>query len=167
DVGERYRTGNGVPQHLPKAFSFFDKACNGKDSAGCLRVALSLAYGLGTNKDAGRAVDIFRKACDAKDPQGCAFYGKALIHGLGKTPEDKVKGLQLLTASCERAAVTCGDLAFEFLDGGSQPRDEKPATELFDKACAAGDDLSCSNFSLMLACGTGVQRDDVRAMKLT
>ena len=75
--------------------------------------------GLGTQKDSERAVDLFRKACDAQDPQGCAIYGEVLLHGMGNAAQDKAKGLQLLTTSCERSAVTCVDLAFEYWGGGS------------------------------------------------
>lgn len=85
DVGERYRTANGVKRDLARAYGFFDKACK---------------KGIGVPVDYARGQKTSEKACTGGNAEGCYNLGVMQLRGYG-VPVDKAKAKAFFTQGCK------------------------------------------------------------------
>lgn len=87
DLGYMYAEGMGVVKNYEKAFNYFEKACNLKDSNGCssLGIMFSNGNGSGVSKNDLYAFSFYKKACDYRDINGgdyyCMIVGDMLLKG--------------------------------------------------------------------------------------
>ena len=71
DLGERYRTANGVGEDLKQANELFDRACEGGFARSCSSLGISYLRGRGVDKDSKRAISLFLKSCESGWVWGC------------------------------------------------------------------------------------------------
>jgi TPR repeat protein len=71
DLGERYRTANGVGEDFKQANELFSKACEGGFARSCTSLGLSYLRGRGVDKDSKRAISLFMKSCESGWAWGC------------------------------------------------------------------------------------------------
>jgi uncharacterized protein len=139
-----YHDGRGVPQDLPRAQTYYGKACDAGVGAGCQNLG-DLHGQLGAAAKAraawGKAAEIYRRACDGGALELCVNLGTLL--------ED-------------------GRLAAEGSAPGSDAlkRDLLAAVALYERACSGGDTGGCVNLASLYTDGRGVSKDEARARSL-
>jgi hypothetical protein len=68
-----YENGNGVAQDYSRAATFYSKACETGEGAGCRSLGALYLKGNGVGKDVEKARQLLNKSCNMKDPVGCAL----------------------------------------------------------------------------------------------
>jgi len=63
--------GSGVPEDPARGATLLQKACDGADLRGCIKLGMVYEAGLGVPKDEARAAALYRKACDGGEADGC------------------------------------------------------------------------------------------------
>jgi len=89
DLGERYRTANGVGEDLTRANELFDRACVGGFARSCTSLGSSYLRGRGVAKDTKRAMTLFLKSCETGWAWGCHTLAGRYWTGDGGTKDHK------------------------------------------------------------------------------
>jgi len=67
---------------MPKAISFYEKACGLGDMNSCNNMGAFYENGIVVKKDLNRAIELYAKACNSGDASSCSNLGH--IYALGR-----------------------------------------------------------------------------------
>ncbi len=141
--------------------AFLEKACGAGSASACFREGWLLWSRRGGPK-VERALEIFTAACSSGSAEACAYESLQLMD----TPDRGAGALAAAQRSCELGSgAGCANLAFLYATGKFVTRNDRRATELYDKACDLGDPQGCYNVALMVEDGRGAAKDIVRAAR--
>ena len=108
-----------------------------------------------------RSLSAFEKGCEHDHAASCNAAGLLLFES---GPAERLRGL--LDKGCQLGdAESCFHLGSALLKGPGQP-DPEAALTVYEKACAADHAQACSNASIMLHSGDGVEIDHSRVYPL-
>jgi TPR repeat protein len=105
-----------------------EKECDAGSADRCRRLAATLAFGQGVDKDEVRATALYEHACDMSDPSACVFAGQMyeFAHGVDK---DDARAARLYGRGCDLKYVAgCYNLAIMFERGTGVPQDRAKAS---------------------------------------
>jgi uncharacterized protein len=179
-----YRDGEGMQADPDKAKALLVKACDGDEGRACFNLAL-LEDPVGSDEDgedggtskkpspqaSKRAFAYFEKGCSLEHQPACANMGSSYIQGRG-VPKDVDKGIQILTAVCDRNNREVGPACFSLsqlfdFHGGTMIRDDLAiANRYLERGCSLGDTDSCMNLGYHYRGGNGVKQNWKRARAL-
>lgn len=101
DLGQRYFTGsNTTPKNDKTAAALFQRACDGGDAFGCMKLAFAYSEGLGVKADDARAAKLAERGCNGGSARACAFLGAVYAQGGGGYPKDVRRAEELLRQAC-------------------------------------------------------------------
>ena len=166
ELGEAYRTGDGVPRDAARAAQFYEIACNGGIARSCFNLAISYAKGDGVRQDPSREVEFYERACDGGDARGCSNLG--ILYEKGElVSRDRSLSAEFMERACDHGlAASCYSLALGYFIGERVPLDYGRAAEFFQRACDGGEAGGCWNLGNMHQFGDGVDVDFERAAEL-
>jgi len=126
-AGDAYLAGQGVARDGDKASMLFERACEGRDTAGC-----------------DKARQLYEQGCAKNVGGACSLLGRMYLEGFG-VAEDQPKALGLYKKACDLGqAVDCSNLAMMYADGKGVAADPVMAASLYKKACDAGFKDACA-----------------------
>lgn len=130
NLGLQYAEGVGVPQSEPIAESYFERACQGRNTLGC------------KNLEALRQARRER----ALAPERAAQVPNASFRAL---PPDKAARIrpELLQCFDAYSRTHCNNLGVDYARGLEVARDEALAAALFEQACHLGEATACTNLT--------------------
>ena len=169
ELGEAYRTGDGVPLDYTRAAEFYEFACEGGRVEGCRKLGYLggwYRFGIGVPQDLARAAELYQQACEGGYSGGCSRLAIMYTEGKG-VPLDRVRAAELYQQACEDGdAGECFNLGLAYSAGEGVPLNRARAAELYDRACEGGNARGCTNLGVLYADGHGVDQDQVRAAEL-
>jgi TPR repeat protein len=120
-----------------------ERECDAGSADRCRRLAVSYAFGQGTQKNEGVATALYEHACAMGDSPACVFAGQMHEYAHG-VPKDDRAAAGLYEAACTHGwAAGCYNLAILFENGRGVPTDLPKAAELYRSACTAGATTAC------------------------
>jgi TPR repeat protein len=149
------------------AVGLYTRACDGGSAMGCNNLGLVYLEGRsGQARDVAKAVRLLQRACDLNPgSMGCTNLG-FLLHQGETVPKDEVRALGLLARACD-AQSWQGCYWLGEIYAGSERNDPALALQVWERACKAGDQRSCTGQALFLVEGKGgVTKDTKRAVPL-
>ena len=175
ELGEAYRTGDGVPHDYIRAAEFYELACDGGYAESCMSFhLLAILYGRlgvsepgeGVHKDQELAARMYQIACDAGAAAGCRKLAHMYDMGSGVSL-DRGHAAELFERACEGGDPrSCGKLGVMYFNGEGVPLDRVRAAEVYQKACDGGQASSCFLLGFSYRLGSGVRQDSERAAEL-
>lgn len=139
DLAVVYASGQGAPQDLVQAASWFGRAAEAGSVNAQYNYAVMLQRGIGTAADPQQAVDWYRKAAEAGHPQARFNLALAYLEGNG-TARDSGQAEHWLEAAFEagvpQAASALGDL---YANGNLGRADTQRAMSWYRRASDLGD----------------------------
>jgi TPR repeat protein len=150
-LGSAYRLGtSGVPQDIPRAQRFFERACTlgQRRVAACTDLAEILNSGLAGKKDTVSGIAVLDRACAGREPRACAYLGLIYTEGLGVPyrPEQQRIGVGFYRQACELgSAKGCWHLGLLLRAGVGVKADPVAAKRFLEKACRDGETVACSD----------------------
>lgn len=141
---ERGTTG---PADKPSAALLYRRACDLGIPGACFNLANLILQGA-TTADRGVARTLFDRVCQSGLVEGCNGLGFALWAG-ADGPPDIERARRLFDSACRAdLGLACRNLAILTMNQDKESGD-KPAAELFKRACQLGDVDSCKMKSVM------------------
>lgn len=98
-LGDRYRTGDGVPRSRSHAADLHQQSCDQGFLEGCTVLATRRATGDGVPKDLSGAASLAEQACTRLAHCHCDGYG---------VPKNPERAAALFKAACEQSSLECG-----------------------------------------------------------
>ena len=136
DLGNLVLAGDVPPQTL-EARQWFERAANAGDLVAAYNFAVSLAQGVGAERDDRGAMMWLRRAARSL-PLAQYWYGRMLVEGRG-LDADPAEGRVWLARATEAGVVDAQVMLGEMMvNGRGGPRDDDAALALFDKAARQG-----------------------------
>ncbi|WP_445680940.1 peptidoglycan-binding protein [Radicibacter daui] len=139
DLAVVYASGQGAPQDLVQAASWFGRAAEAGSVNAQYNYAVMLQRGIGTAASPQQAVEWYRKAAEAGHPQARFNLALAYLEGNG-TPRDSGQAEHWLEAAFEagvpQAAAALGDL---YANGSLGRADTQRAMSWYRRASDLGD----------------------------
>jgi uncharacterized protein len=165
-----YASGRGVAADLSRAATFFEKACEQNEPAGCSDLGQMTSLGLGVPSDPDAAKTLLEKGCRAGDARGCTILGSMAV-----SDRDFSMAIELFDKACDgRDGPACIELG-EFAEQGTglfTPDLERAEEAYRDAArvsqldCDRGDRAACVDLGYLYESSNGVIKDSIRAAKL-
>jgi TPR repeat protein len=126
--------------------------CKRNDAMSCFIIGSMRQEGQGAAKDLREAAGLYDKACKAGSLEGCSALASLYKNGEGVV-RDRGLARRLWEQACSGGyAGGCGNLAILNIDEGEVAK----GVELFRRACAAGEGVSCTNLARMHRSGQGL-----------
>lgn len=150
-----------------KAVSLYAKACTVGDGNGCMKAGAYHVCGVGVRQDGALGTTLLERGCNLGETEACFAAAMIMIEGR-VVPRDTARAYKVLDGACQKGSPrACGALGGMLL--ASAPATEHArAADLLEKACAADDMESCTNFGVILQNGlAGRAKDHPRAFALT
>lgn len=156
-MGGMFETGRGVEQDLPRAVEIYRAACAKQNGEGCAAMANLHEQGLGVEKDPETALAMLYRACDVGHGESCSRLAVKYREGDG-VEKDPDEVMRLLSKGCDGShGPSCGRLAEIYKKGESeQSADPAKAIELYQRACALRDPISCFFIAKAYQSGEGL-----------
>jgi TPR repeat protein len=128
-----------------------ERECDAGSADRCRRLAVSYAFGHGTQKNEGIATALYEHACAMGDSPACVFAGQMHEYAHG-VPKDDRAAAGLYEAACTHGwAAGCYNLAILFENGRGVPTDLSRAAALYRSACTAGATTACDKAKELVA----------------
>lgn len=131
------------------AANLFAKACEQKNVAGCLNLAVLYDRGWGIQQDFSKAAYYYTQTCDYGEAMGCTGLG--VLYKDGKAlKQDYAKALELFNKACEDGDNQgCVNLGTMYEDGLGVKKDDEKAHRIYAEACTnskgSGKLVGCTN----------------------
>ena len=166
ELGESYRSGDGVPRDAARAAEFFGQACDGGHAEACSHLGVMYSTGEGVEEDKTWAAELFGRACEGGYADGCNYLGGFYYRGEG-VGRDLSLAAELAGRACEGGAMRgCGWLADLYYKGEGVTQDHRKAAGLYGRACDSGVAKGCSSLAALYYRGEGVSQDLARSAEL-
>jgi TPR repeat protein len=139
------RTSDTVPQDLPKAYEYAERACNLGSPIGCINLGYAYRDGNGITADGKLAAEAFDKACGYRNGEACQIAAE--MYRDGKLVEaDQERAVSLYRQGCAlNDMLACASLAYQAERGLGMAEDWTLAIKEYKRSCAGGIDVSCRN----------------------
>jgi TPR repeat protein len=140
NIGDMYRTGEGVAQNYQLAMVWYRKGADAGDAGSMNKIGAMYASGLGVTQDYQQAIPWFQKAANAGDTPAMENLGGQYLRGEGVAQDDQ----QALT--WYKKAADAGDahamsvVAGFYVLGKGVAKDPAQALFYFHKAAELGDE---------------------------
>lgn len=126
--------------NLRRAHDYFERACTGEDSLGCLQLGVEAKTGRVGAKDLVKAVKWLTQACDRDLAEGCYELGELQV-APATAVHNPVRGRQNLDKACTLSSgAACAQLA-QLMEAGE--KNVARAEELHERACELEQWASC------------------------
>lgn len=153
-LGDRYRTGSGVPRDDAVAVRWYRIAAERGYAPAQNNLAAMYEKGLGVPKDEAKAAEWFRRAAEQGEKHAQHSLGVMLRDGRG-VARDPVEAAKWIRKAAEQGHLSAmDDLAAMYRDGLGVPRDKVSAYAWWSVAAARGD-------------ATAAKRRDAAAKEMT
>jgi TPR repeat protein len=140
-LGVMNEVGAGAPANPERAAALYERSCKAGNVRGCANLGSARVEGLGGHLDVVLGLRLLVASCDAGDARGCLNLAELHASGKGASRDALLAG-RLFAFACDHEEVTaCAALARSNEDSGQLAE----ASELFGKACAMGDPISCTH----------------------
>lgn len=136
-LGDRYRSGDGVPQDPARGFALHEAGCTAGQYGGCYTVAGMLRRGEGVTRDAAKAVHLFESQCLEREGRelSCIQAAGAFESG-GEVPKDERRALECYRRGCSSIyRGLCAHAAEMAEKGIGTAPDPRSAAEYFLRSC--------------------------------
>jgi hypothetical protein len=144
ELAHRFYTGQGLPQNLPEAMSYYEMACKLNDGWGCRGVGFLYGNGLGVSVDYRRAHTYYSKACELRDAVGCRNLAHLYHFGKGQSQNlQNAKQLYLRACALDQASA-CAILGWMYESGNLGTKNCLQANALYRRACRLHNRDACS-----------------------
>jgi hypothetical protein len=146
-LGEVYEKTGALDGGIARAAGYYQKACEGRSSAGCLNLGLFYA----AREDYARAVELYERACSDGWAPACHQLAATYEQGDG-VARDVPRAVSLYTQACDgEHADSCAALGSLYASGATVPRNVQLALrfygrafKLYSDACDAGAQSDCT-----------------------
>jgi TPR repeat protein len=165
-LGQIYGQGRGVPEDLPRSFSYFERGCTGGNGVACWVLGNEYRNGTHVGSDEARASTYYRAGCQAGHVQACREGGLILFEGQSAN-RDPVAAGPLFERSCtDEHPDGCVSLSVFLLNGPEAMQDAARSRTLLDEACQGQHVGACGVLGILLRDGLGGPADAARAATL-
>ena len=161
--GDRYYTGNGVPQDYAKAVEWYTKAAEAGNLTAQFNLGLIYEKGRGVKQDYAQAVSWYTKAAEQGAIEAqynlglCCYYGNGVPQNYTKAAEWFTKAAE---AGNEKAQYNLGICCYY---GRGVPQNYTKGAEWFTKAAGQGYATAQYNMGICYENGNGVPQDYKKA----
>ncbi|KAK5829608.1 hypothetical protein F5H01DRAFT_393690 [Linnemannia elongata] len=164
ELGDMYRTGDGVEQDLEAARYWYLKAANQGDPAGQCNLGHLYRLELGVDRNHSTALSWYKKAADQGDAEGQCYVGYVHFFGLvGALDYREAMEWYMLAANQGHAYAQCciGDL---YAGGQGVQQDYDKAMEWYLRAADQGLPVAQIQIGSMYVSGLGVAENQTIAL---
>lgn len=187
ELGVRFREGRFVLADWRRASDLFQRACEGGEGQGCVRLARlhvhRAAERRGVSLDSAAAATLLEQGCDAGAMIGCTDLADLVlatdsmavadstaagneVEGVLDSPAAR-RAAALYRRACQGGEMTgCTRLGVLYEEGRGVEGDPVRAAELHRRSCDGGSSLGCTHLGGSYEAGRGVERDVGRAARL-
>ena len=164
-LGYMYDYGEGgVSEDRGRAAELYQRACDGKNGAGCGNLASLYHSGRGAKaglaKDRAKAFEYASRGCEFKHGLSCFDLGVDYQMGDG-VAKDEARAVQFYDIACRGDyPEACNNLGFMYFSGLGVERNLDKARDLYRQACIGAVGRGCSNWGHLFQAGSA---DLVRA----
>ncbi len=136
NLGEMYRTGQGVEINYEEAFRLYQEAAKDKDNCAIYNMGECYEHGQGVEKNMEKALEMYRQAAELGDSSACCAMGRFCEYGIlmeidmNKAVEWYTKGAD----SKNKDEEALYRLALCYAEGKGVAQDEEKARELCRRA---------------------------------
>ncbi len=146
NLGLDYQYGRKGRTADPRAaLSYYLKACQLGDGAGCTNLGFLYESATGAERDLARAATLYQSGCDARNALGCNNLGVLYDAGRG-VAKDRAMAARLFRKGCaigdHRA---CNNLALAYELGSGVKKNHAAAAAFYRKACDGGYAQGCES----------------------
>ena len=143
---------------LPRAFSLYEKACDGGFAPACYSMGYMAETGQGVGVDFARAALVYERGCDGGDRKACSGLGFLHLSGKGVAQDDG-RAVSLFKKACvENALPWCAHvLGFSDKYAVDRKAAEVEILKAYTVQCDGGLPVSCVEAGAMYAEGRGVE----------
>ena len=167
NLGDMYRSGEGVPKDTVKAVEWYQKAAAQGDAQAQKSLGFMYDNGVGVLEDDVKAIEWYQKAAAQGHSEALFYLGWMYRNGEG-VPKDVVKAFEWWQKAAAQgyseAQVKLGEM---YADGEGMPKNSVKAHEWFQKAAKRGYDniYGLSDLGYRYYQGNGVPKDAVIAVE--
>jgi TPR repeat protein len=159
DIGNLYRSGQGIPQDYALAQEWYEKAADRGNTLAMRDLGQLFEQGHGVPQDPTQAYIWYKKAADRNDADAMRLVGLLYKSGLG-VAKDSGKMLEWLEKSAAAGNIAAMiNLGNTYKSGEDVPQDYGQAVSWFGKASDRGSTLAMRDLALLFEQGAGVQQD--------
>ncbi len=166
ELGELYRTGQGVLQSYPRAVELYTEAAEKGHAGAQSNLGRLMIQGLGVEADLSAGFALLQEAAESGAGDHLFALGTAYQQGLG-TDQDSAQAAVILAKAAEtghiEAAVALGTM---LQNGEGVEQDVARAIELYTGPANAGHPRALNNLGLVFARGEHVPQDYDQARNL-
>jgi TPR repeat protein/tRNA A-37 threonylcarbamoyl transferase component Bud32 len=162
-TGARYEKGDGVPQDIVTAVSWYRKAADRGDATAQCLVGRAYETGRGAPRDEAEAARWYEKAAEQGNARGENAYGSLLRSGTG-IPQNHVEAVRWFRAAADQGyAPAQNNLGVMYRRGLGVVADDGQAAGWFRKAANQNLAVAEANLAWLFETGHGVARDEREA----
>ena len=147
ELGEKFRTGDGVKPDLAKALHWYRVGAELGDAEAQNNLGTMLLNGVGCQADAAASVPWYRAAAEQGNAVAQFNLGLRYLHGSGVDPDDRTGGEWIAAAAEQGYIDAIGELGTLYRFGRGIAPDLVYAAHLHVIAAHAGDATSHGNLS--------------------
>jgi TPR repeat protein len=150
--GKMARDGLGGAKDDMLARTYFMRACDGYQDAGCMDAFRMVFEGTGGPQDPVKSREFASRGCNGDDLDSsdraklCNAAGRMHGAGIGGAKDQKAALILYQRACGMRNAEGCYNLAFQYEGGEGVAKDMKQAARLYDQSCKLGLKEACAVF---------------------
>jgi len=151
-------SGAAGPVDEVRADAFFEKACAGGSTNGCVNLGWRQVY----DRKSPSGIPLLEKACREGDARGCSALGDIVFNGFAGVRRDVRAAAHFYTLGCNGGdGSACTNLGVLYMGAGAPeiPIDEPLSLDLSVRGCFGGISTACGNTGLRFEFGMGVPRD--------
>ncbi len=161
--GNRYYTGNGVPQDYTKAVEWYKKAAEAGNLTAQFNLAKCYSDGKGIERSYDKAAEWYTKAAEAGYADAQANLGLLYEKGRGVN-QDNAQAVSWYTKAAEQGVKEAQyNLGVCYENGKGVSQDYKKAAEWYTKAAEQGHASAQYNLGICCFFGRGVPQDYTKA----
>ena len=158
-LGERYRTGNGVLQNYAKAARWYELAAKQGDQSAAHELGKLLISGLGVAQDTEAGVELLAIAVEAGNANAMNDLAQVFLADQENTESAKQAAILLEAATAAGHTDAPVTLALLLQSGRGVEKNIARAIELYHAPAEAGNPIAQNNLGLLYARGETVEQD--------
>ena len=164
-LGFAYQHGQGVPQDLSQALSWFKKGADADNAGAMTNLGFMYEHGLGVAQDYQQAMSWYIKATHKGFGPAMYCVGYLYEEG-GGVPKDAAKALQWYNVGAKVGdGPSMAAVGMFYYQGKVVKQDYKEAAECFRKAAEAGSSDGMTDLAVCYRKGAGVPQDSAKALE--
>jgi uncharacterized protein len=171
ELANLYAAGLGVMRDEAKAAELsqrsaqlHQRACDNAQAGACFAMAEAYERARAVPENRARAAELYQKACDGGQGTSCLRLGWQL-GGKNSAERDRPMMLHVWALPSNPVGAAAGRVA-ESLRPVDTRETAPRAADFFRRACDGGNAVGCIEYADMCQGGTGVPRDEAKALQL-